>query len=494
MIPGSDSAHMFSCFIRLHSGSAFVAISVTLVIGVLLSGAPATAGSVNKWTNADSHNNKWGNGDNWSNGIPIEGEDGAKVVVNKSGGEKAVIQQKQWTEESWDNGTPGVRVGTNGKTGELDIRADVKFASSPDTSRVIIGDSGGKGRINQMGGTAYSPLSGLVLGSSAGSYGEYNLSGGSVNINRGGVDIGRDGGSGLMNVTGGTLKLRNGVNLLSSDSTFRVGGSGAKVIHLNYWNDQSSGWKQPEGTLKADIGEGGLSTIEVSAGSDGKGGNVTFGPEARLDVGFMKGSSERAGCWEVMRWEGELTDRGLSFAADVDTDRWRFRFKDTDSSGSPDTLCVCRLNTRSGANWIGAGENHLWQNPDNWQTGAVPETEETTHINLAGPARAVIDDERELNRLVVGWGSEGRLDITDDADVELSEGQAVLGKDAGSQGRMVLKEGTLALSNQSGLHLGRGGTGILELNDGRLEVAGGSGMVVGASGKGASRLTMSGGS
>ena len=85
------------------------------------------------------------------------------------------------------------------------------------------------------------------------------------------------------------------------------------------------------------IDEGGITRIFIDY-VDGAGnqGNVVFEKGALLEVAFL--GSPKSGSWDVMHWEGTLTDNGLTFAPAVNDGIWSFEFVDTNGSGRPDTL------------------------------------------------------------------------------------------------------------------------------------------------------------
>ena len=156
-----------------------------------------------------------------------------------------------------------------------------------------------------------------------------------------------DGARGELNISGGTVDtgtiyLNYGNNDTDTSGLFSVNGTDASSISATDWVQKD------KGTLKIGIDENGVTPIEITSRKETSRGshNVTFHEGAKVDVSFIDDAA-RAGSWDVMTWEGELTDNGLRFADTVDKDVWNFRFVDTKDDGSPDTLRVSAIPDRA---------------------------------------------------------------------------------------------------------------------------------------------------
>jgi hypothetical protein len=299
------------------------------------------------WSNA-SKDGKWHDSSNWSESIAPDEQDAVyidlfgKNAAVFSEGDSAILNE--------------IRVGSNlGMKGELRITGGTLTATKYSNAHTRVGVASGHGEILQQNGN--TSLNTLQIGLDPGSKGSYRLEGGSLMVKRGiksvgSIDIGARGGSGSLEITGGSLMTRVGV-VLGRDrgvGEFNVHGSVPTKIGVGAHGNRDGFWLQHSGsTLRAFVDDRGLTPIAVSDSNEkgdrdsgdqvnGGGGNVRFEKNAILEVGFL--DTPRAGSWDVMTWEGDLTDRGLKFSENVDTSVWSFEFVDTDSSGKPDTLRV----------------------------------------------------------------------------------------------------------------------------------------------------------
>jgi len=318
--------------------SAFIVATTILFFSV-----EAQAGDVN-WSN-DGGDNAFANAVNWDGRVLPGASD--VVYIDLTGGSKAIFER----------GTHLIhvlRVGAARTSGELDITGGALTANSNQGShRSRIGSGDGRtGTVNQSGGTLTirHPVS---IGFSGGT-GIYNLSGGEFLVSnhaapiwdstkRISLEIG-NGGDGLLNINGGSFTTRAGVDL-QSGGTFRVSGSGSTAIDIGLADTVSGYWNQAAGgVLQVLVDADGLTKIKVWYKDNlvGQAGDVVFAKGALLDVSFL--GSAKPGSWDVMHWEGALTDNGLAFAAGVDKSAWSFDFVDTNGSGQPDTLRItCRM-------------------------------------------------------------------------------------------------------------------------------------------------------
>lgn len=204
-------------------------------------------------------------------------------------------------------------------------------SQSGNTTRNFIGNAG-EGTVNQSGG---SWNIGHLLAVGRHGTGVYNLSGGELNISRGGntlagnpntfggnaggsLSVGWGNGSGLMNITGGSLITRIGAEV-GDNGTFQVLGDGATQIGIG-----SSGtldghwWQQAGGVLSMGIGATGVTPIFVD--DTGQGGDpdvnpyVHFEDGAVLDLSFY-GTEAYEGTWTLMELENnDIEDLGLELS------------------------------------------------------------------------------------------------------------------------------------------------------------------------------------
>jgi len=234
---------------------------------------------------------------------------------------------------------------------EVEILADDNWQTGPKELRV---GANAEGVINLKGGRhrqrSATPENGIKLGLSG--EGIYNVYSGTFDAGRN-LYIGHSGndensGHGEVNVYGGTVDLSHSRVFLDNQGNghtsgvFYVHGSGPERI------SGTRRWTQKRhGTVKFGIDAEGVTPIEVVSGQGDPHGrhNVIFEDGATLDVSFLDGS-ERIGTWDVMTWEGELTNHGLKFADSVDKNVWNFEFVDTEGDGSPDTLRVSAVPDR----------------------------------------------------------------------------------------------------------------------------------------------------
>ena len=294
------------------------------------------------WSHA-SDDNRWNNSENWHGNIEPGLAD--TVFIDLAGDDAANFAGGSMRDLT------SLRIGTDvGLKGELKITGGVfeAYRNSQYSSRV--GVNGGDGRVLQQAGEV--KINSLQIGLDKGSRGSYRLESGNLSIVRknsntaGSIDIG-PGGFGKFEIAGGTLQTRRGIILgtKSGVGEFRVEGSNAKRIAVGSYKDGDGFWQQQTGsTLSVQIDADGLTPIFVDNADGHQGatsyehGNVLFAEGSLLDVSFD--GEPRSGSWDVMRWEGVLSDKGLEFSRDVDPKVWSFQFVDTDKSGSPDTLRV----------------------------------------------------------------------------------------------------------------------------------------------------------
>ena len=293
------------------------------------------------WSNA-MKNGDWNDPDNWPARIQPSISDA--IYIDVSGNDAAIYA---------DGISPNlneIRVGSmDGLRGELRIAGGTLTASRNSNANSRIGVAGGDGTVIQGGGSV--ELNTLQLGLDEASRGVYRLKGGrlllkrGIDKNTGSLDIGAFGGVGTFEVTGGSLETRIGVTLGRGDGVgeLTVSGSTAEKISIGSHGSGSGFWVQHAGsTFRALVDDQGLTPILIRQGSEKAASiepcTVAFKPNALLEVDFI--NEPKDGVWDIMKWEGELIENGLTFSPKVDTDIWKFDFVDTDSSGTPDTLRV----------------------------------------------------------------------------------------------------------------------------------------------------------
>lgn len=253
-------------------------------------------------------------------------------------------------EATYSGGTPknqgALRIGEN-RTGVLNFNSgDLDFERGTWQCRIGFGTRG-HGTLNMNGGVL--EVDSLQLGLGSTSDGAINQTNGTFLIARGfslngrntSLSIGQDG-TGTNIISGGILDMRFGVDLGHNGGTglFSVEGSDATLIGTGTKNAGSDGyWKQNTGsTLKARIDDGGVTPITV-VGYGGDGGDVTFETNSILDIGWAAGVTNY-GLFDLMTFNGGVTDNGLVLSTNVDTSIWSFSFVDTDADTTNDTLRV----------------------------------------------------------------------------------------------------------------------------------------------------------
>ena len=293
------------------------------------------------WDNSAGDNN-YSNASNWVGTVaPVAGSSNY-AVIDLAGSDKAIFSSG--TSEN----IAGLRIGYEGTDGELHQTGGTLRATANSNGATRIGRNGETGTYLMTGGTASINAIQLGLGSSGS--GNLTITGGDMLIARGAgtgissliVDFGSGSVEGNFEISGGSLETRGGV-IIGNNGTFSVLGSAPTTIGIGSYSSVDGVWTQDAGgTLLCRITDtpAGITKIFIDdTGDAGAGdGNVTFADGALLDVGFLGASVE--GEWDIMTWEGTLTDNGLALAPGVDPSVWSFDFVDTDSSGSPDTLRV----------------------------------------------------------------------------------------------------------------------------------------------------------
>jgi len=136
-------------------------------------------------------------------GVGVNGPDANFGTLNLTGG---TLNVRRW-----------FAVGRTGGEGRLNISgADTLLAKSGEDGSFILASTDGgtntKGTVNQTGGTLAIGSEGWI-GRDATAQGTYDFSGGAINVNNIWA-VGRSGGSGVFNMTGGTLTKTGGGNFV----------------------------------------------------------------------------------------------------------------------------------------------------------------------------------------------------------------------------------------------------------------------------------------
>lgn len=313
---------------------------------ILQSLAGLTAQAANFYWDNSAGGNDYQTPGNWSGGaVPTAGSSNY-AFIEKTGSDKAVLSSGTTANIA------GLRIGNDVGSGEFEQTGGTFKATANTGGATRIGiQSGRTGTWTMSGGSA--DVNAIQLGFS-GSTGNLIISGGDMVIGRAvnnySLRVGL-GGSGNFEISAGSFITRTGVQV-EDNSTFSVLGSAATNIGIGSSSSLDGRWVQDAGgTLNFQIDSGGITQlfIDDTNSSGPEDGNVTFEDGALLDVGFIGPS--QTGSWDVMSWEGTLTDYGLTFAPGVNPTEWSFEFVDTNSSGSPDTL---RVNTEE---TVVTGEN-----------------------------------------------------------------------------------------------------------------------------------------
>jgi Alginate lyase/Fibronectin type III domain len=343
--------------------------ATTLVVNACLAlsavafcAASAQAANVDvQWDNGAA-NNDWGNATNWSGDIlPDDGlgtglsTSGDKLHINLSGASRAI-----YSAATGSNTYQTIRVGDANSGGELEVTGGtLKTDGTPPT---YIAYGGRTATLTQSGGTV-SFGGYMQVGLNNNSVGNINLSGGTLISGRNGTVGGVTGVSMVLGdgnnaqgnfiLSGGEFRTRTGVLLGNPTTTgkgrFEVRGAGIANIGTDNTSDDGY-WAQSLGsTLAAYVNAGALGSIFVDKlngttgtpnanGNTYDDGNVIFEAGSLLEAGFLGAPTN--GSWDLMKWEGTLTNKGLAFAPGVTDSNWSFAFVDTDLVNGPDTLRI----------------------------------------------------------------------------------------------------------------------------------------------------------
>lgn len=291
----------------------------------------------------EAADNAWDNPTNWAFASNMVLPDtGATLQLD------TVANYAKYTPDLGSRGYARIHVGYDAD-GRFDITGSGYTLGSTGTGgQSSIGANGNTGTLNMDGGATINYGAALVYVGNAGSTGIVNVVNGSRMIfgrENNGVSgrIGFSGGYGEVNIVdNGRFLTRAGVvlGLSGGIGLFSVEGAGGQV-GIGSEGSVDGSWTQYAGsTLRSRVSDSGITTIQVvDKDGDGTGGDVTFNSGTLLDVGFTGFDGEN-GSWDVMTWEGTLTDSGLGFSSSVDESIWSYAFVDTDSSNGVDTLRI----------------------------------------------------------------------------------------------------------------------------------------------------------
>ena len=171
-------------------------------------------------------------------------------------------------------------IGRTGGEGVLNVSgADTLFAKSGEDGSFIVGSADGgtntKGTVNQTSGTVAIGSEGWI-GRDATSLGTYNLSGGAININNIWA-VGRSGGSGVFNMTGGTLTKTGGGSFVvaregSPSGVVNHSGGLVSIVDGELHVGESTATIQGNGTYNlSGTGEVRVSNVSVSRNLNSQG-------------------------------------------------------------------------------------------------------------------------------------------------------------------------------------------------------------------------------
>lgn len=295
----------------------------------------------------EAGDNDWDNPTNWAfaanNVLPLQGTGSSGAVLQLDTASNHAV----YTFAQGDRYYNKIHVGLDAD-GRFDVLGSGYTLRADNGYSHITGGNGNTGMVNVDGGAtlSYGAAPGYI-GTGSGSTGIVNVVNGSrVIYGRASGDVsvhvGYNGAYGEVNIVDdGRFYTRMGLSLGYGSGTglFSVQGSGGQV-YIGTENTLDGYWYQYEdGTLQALVSSNGLTTIFVDdKDDDGVGGDVNFYEGSLLDVGFADFEGEN-GSWDVMTWDGTLTDNGLAFAPGVDTNIWSFAFVEGSTNGV-DTLRI----------------------------------------------------------------------------------------------------------------------------------------------------------
>ncbi len=434
-------------------------------------------------------------------------------------------QQANWdVVENWDTDA----LPTSSDTVALRNGDRVQYTASSGTtliSRLLLGDSAtdNKGELKVSGGTLKTITSGNAVVSEIGrgQMGRLSLNGGSTTVNFGhririgsgidgfgrlsvsgdaslvveragnssidtnygpvSIDLGDDdeGALGEIRIVGGSLTTRTGI-VIGGNGIFRVRNSGPTEIGIGSHGTLDGFWLQKEGGIlcvNIDDTATGITPIfidEVDT-SNGSAGDVVFADGALLYVDFKEASN--LGTFTVMEWEGSVTDNGLAFHPDVNTDVWSFEI---DTADKELRVTAATPTSLSSIIWRNTANNYLtattgvkdnnFANKVNWGwdgdlTGAKAK------IDFDGVNRAVLNSELTDNfaALEIGCnGGNGEFEQSGGSLRATANSAAVSSIGRNQTGTWIMSGGTAEIN---AIRIGLGdGAGNMIIEDGALTI------------------------
>ena len=436
-------------------------------------------------------------------------------------------QQANWdVVENWDTDA----LPTSSDTVALRNGDRVQYTATAGTtliSRLLLGDSAtdNKGELKVSGGTLKTITSGNAVVSEIGrgQMGRLSLIGGSTTVNFGhririgsgidgfgwlavsddaslvvgragtssidtskgpvSIDLGADDEGALGTIrmdSGGSLTTRTGI-VIGGNGIFRIRGSDTNEIGIGSHGTLDGFWLQKEGGIlcvNIDDDDTGVTPIfidEVDT-SNGSAGNVVFENGALLYVDFSDAS--RTGTFTVMEWEGSVTNHGLAFHPDVNTDVWSFEIDTTDkelrvTAATPTSLSsIIWRNTANGGYLTattGVKDNNF-ANKVNWgwdgNLGGAK-----AKIDFHGVNRAVLNSGtiENLAALEIGCnGGNGEFEQSGSELYATANSAAVSSIGRNQTGTWIMSGGTAEIN---AIRIGLGdGAGNMIIEDGDLTV------------------------
>ena len=226
----------------------------------------------------------WNTSGNWDAGVPdithstLVDSGGSPLVVDLSGTAAAALDLT-------------VRGGTSRPNAAvLDVSTNLTVGTST-SHNIYLGVSGGSGILNQTAGIVSVSGSIRLDGDSAGAFGEYNFSGGTLTTAR---DLGvgtSNGDVGIFNASGsGTITIGRGLNasISAGDSSFSFTGGAVSVNTVDLEIGRGSGGADSDWTFVGTAS--GFTTINVAALFKRNAGTSNFNLDVAVDYVHVLGT------------------------------------------------------------------------------------------------------------------------------------------------------------------------------------------------------------
>jgi hypothetical protein len=144
------------------------------------------------------------------------------------------------------------------------------------------------------------------------------------------LEVGDTAGTGLFEISGGSLLTRAGVHIAPT-GVFSVLGSDASSIDIGPSGSGDGSWIQ-HGTLAASIDGSGITPIFVDDFDDAGGVVAQFVAGSLLDLGF-DGVSPYGGTWTLLEVENtDIADNGLGLTGSTSSG-WSFEVDNSGANG-----------------------------------------------------------------------------------------------------------------------------------------------------------------